>query len=218
MFTFNLAGSRMWTVIGVYFWRYCNEHYEIIIIIINNNSNISAVRFSILMYTWQGYEVQNKILCVWSNESGENEGLSEFKNVSSLVAMVTMPTIVTIDLLWVMWPPVSPCLWGYRVYPGYMAIRVPWFLFVIASHRDFHVFHGAEIYCWTHETGFHGCRSSMVTTNCTTGLARGIELASDIKKGFHGYGFSVVTMVLGVKLDYNLASTDYRISKVTILR
>jgi hypothetical protein len=57
----------------------------------------------------------------------------------------------------------------------------------------------------------------MVTTSCTTGLPLGIELTSDIKKGFHGYGFSVVTMVLGVKLDYNLASTDYRISKVTIL-
>jgi hypothetical protein len=29
----------------------------------------------------------------------------------------------------------------------------------------------------------------MVTKNCTTGLALGVELASDIKKGFHGYGF-----------------------------
>ena len=58
----------------------------------------------------------------------------------------------------------------------------------------------------------------MVTTNCTTGLVLGVELASDIKKGFHGYGFSVVTTVLCVKLDYNLASTDYRISKVTILQ
>lgn len=58
----------------------------------------------------------------------------------------------------------------------------------------------------------------MVTISCTTGLALGIELASDFKKGFHGYRFSVVTMVLGVKLDYNLASTDYRISKVTILQ
>lgn len=45
------------------------------------------------MYTWQGYEVQNKY------SRGENEGLSECKNVSSLVAMVTMPTIVTKELL-----------------------------------------------------------------------------------------------------------------------
>jgi hypothetical protein len=66
--------------------------------------------------------------------------------------------------------------------------------------------------------GFHGYWISMVTTNCTTGLVLGVELASDIKKGFHGYGFSVVTTVLCVKLDYNLASTDYRISKVTILQ
>ena len=66
--------------------------------------------------------------------------------------------------------------------------------------------------------GFRGYWISMVTTNSTIGLALGIELASDIKKGFHGYGFSVVTTVLGVKLDYNLASTDYRISKVTILQ
>jgi hypothetical protein len=58
----------------------------------------------------------------------------------------------------------------------------------------------------------------MVTTNSIVGLTLGIELASDVKKGFHGYGFSVVTMVLGVKLDYNLASTDYPISKVTILQ
>ena len=41
----------------------------------------------------------------------------------------------------------SPCLWGYRAYPGYMAIRVPWFRFVIAPRRDFHVFRGTEMYC-----------------------------------------------------------------------
>jgi hypothetical protein len=58
----------------------------------------------------------------------------------------------------------------------------------------------------------------MVKTNYTTDLALGIKLPSEIKKCFHGYGFSVVTMVLGVKLDYNLAFTDYRISKVTILQ
>ena len=74
------------------------------------------------------------------------------------------------------------------------------------------------MYCGTHEMGFHGYWISMVTTNYTTGLALGIELASDIKNGVHVYGFSVVTTVLGVKLDYNLASTDYRISEVTILQ
>ena len=51
------------------------------------------------MCTCQGYEVHNKILYILSNARGENEGLSECKNVSSLVGMVTMPTIVTIEPL-----------------------------------------------------------------------------------------------------------------------
>lgn len=170
----NSNPCLLWTIV---YWTLWNCY---IIAIINNNSNVLAVQFSIFMYTWQGYEVQNKILYILSNAGGENEGQSECKNVSSLVAMVTLPTFVTIELLWMMWPPLYPCLWGYRVYPGYMAIRVPRFRFVIASHRDFHIFHGAEMYCWTHETGFHGYRISMVTTNCTTGLALGIVTSRSV--------------------------------------
>ena len=45
---------------------------------------------------------------------------------------------------------------GLPCYLGYVAIRVLRFRFVIASHRDFRVFHGTELYCWTHETSFHG--------------------------------------------------------------
>lgn len=173
-----------------------------------------AVHFSILTYNWQGYKVQNKTLCILCNARCENQGLSKWKMESSLVAIVTMPTIVTIELLWIIWPPLSPCLWGYRVYPGYMVIRLqtvsvcdcltpwlsclPWSLNVLLTSRD-----GVS---WL--PGLHGHDK----------LALGIELASDVKTGFHGYGFSVVTMVLGVKLDYYLASTDYRISKVTTLQ
>jgi len=51
------------------------------------------------MYTWQVYEVQNKILYIFFNANDDNEGLSECKNVSSLVTMVTLPTIVTTELL-----------------------------------------------------------------------------------------------------------------------
>ena len=46
--------------------------------------------------TLQEHDDDDDIL---SNTLGENEGLSECKNVSSLVAMVTIPSIVTIEIL-----------------------------------------------------------------------------------------------------------------------
>jgi uncharacterized membrane protein len=101
-----------------------------------------------------------------------------------------------------------PCL------PWFHGISLPLLQFLIASHA----FHSAEMYDCTHNTGSHGYRISLLTTNSNTAQVLVIELVSDVTNGFHIYGFSVVTTVLDVKFLYSLVSIGYRILKVTMLQ